>query len=250
MRRDRGAGSEDRAPVPPPAEVDDLRRRLYRPGAGEEDVRRYVAARPDPTEDPEPADEVAAPRRPWSRRGTAAALVAVGAGLLAVAAALVAPPGGAAPAPSASAPPRPLLVDVGEGRAIDVARGSESPPAVVFTELQGTPVLGRRVEGRGTAVVALGASEDATGGRAVVAVATDVGARVTWRALLDVERPDWTSSVTVLARGRAASPGDDVRPTAFTWEDRSPTRIAVVAPVGVRWALVYAATVGPEPTLR
>lgn len=225
-------------------QVDALRRRLYRPGATDEDLRAYEAARP--LETAEEAEEPALSPRGRHRRLVVVAAVA---GVLAVLVAGVLLRPAAEPARPVAARPSPVLLDIGDGASLDVAAGSASRATAVVTAVDGTPVIGRRVEGRGNAVVDLDPDRSAAGGRAVIAVASAGTARVTWRVLLDVLHPDWSASVFVLAQGRAEGEGDAVPATTFTFAARPPTRIAVQAPDGVRWAVVYAATVGTEPVL-
>lgn len=241
MQRDRDERRPAAAPgSAPEADLDELRRRLYRPGAGDEDVRRYEAVRPSAGTSAPEAEPAAPARSPVRARVVGALLVVV-----AVAAfALAAGPRPVATTPAPSTTARAELRDIGRGTAVDVRRGSQSSPEAVVTQLDGTPMLGRRVDGRGTAIVVLGPAADAERGRAVVAVSTGGGAAVTWRALLDVVRRDWTTDATVVAEGRASSPGRAVRPDAFSWTGGPPTRIAVIAPAGVRWSLVYAAAAG------
>lgn len=229
-----------------PVALEDLRQRLYRRGASGSDVQDYLDRRPEPAEPPAPEPDARRSRGP--RRRLALALLAAAVLLVAV---VLVRPGADRHGPSRPATSGlPVLVDVGDGQLLDVGAGRVAEPTAVTTAVAGVPVLGRRVEGRGSAVVAIPHSSSAIdGGRAVIAVATDGSARVRWRALLEVERPDWTTAVFVLASGVASRPDATAPATTFVFPARPPTAVAVAAPRGVRWALVAATTEGLEPAL-
>ncbi len=230
--------------------IDALRHRLYRADASEEDVRRYLAAQPEPVA---PAEDL--PGQPLATmsgvRRRALLGVMAGAAALAAVAALISTDRGA-PAVTASSPaPAADVRDIGEGRTLAVEEGTVSAPVRAATSVHGVAAVGLRYEGRGNAVVAFDPPTGAIdGGRMKVALSTSGTAPVAWRALLIVLRGDGRSYPAVLARGRTGEPRGTADPTTFIYPTGPPSRIAVEAPAGSAWSLLVAVTDGIEPTLR
>ena len=234
--------------------VDELRRRLYRSGATEEDVRRYLAERaeqPAPVE--ESREQPPAGGAPWVARR---ALIGAGAALAGAAAiaTLVRVDRRAAQVKDPSTPPEALpgnVEDIGEGQVIAVDEGAVSAPVRAATSVRGVAAVGLRYTGRGNAVVPFDPPTGAVeGGRMMVVLTASGTAPVAWRALLIVLRGDGRSYPAVLARGRTREPWGMAGPTTFVYPTSPPTRIAVEASAGTGWTLLVAVTDGIEPALR
>ena len=229
--------------------VDDLRRRLYRVDASEEDLQRYLAEQPvQPAV--EPIEEVSGDgvkRFPRRRTGIALAVVMTAAAVLIVQGAR-SPTGSAGPTalPAGQA----LLQSIGDGQVLDVAGGEVTDAVNVPAAVHGTAVAGQRFSGRGNALVAFHPPSGAfDGGTLMVAMTATGSAPVRWRALLVMTRNETTSYPLVLARGRVDRESGLGVPTTFIYPSRPPTRFAVAAAPDVRWTLVVAVTNGVEPAL-
>ncbi len=242
-------------------ELDALRRRLYAPGAGREDVARYAAATGA-------AEEPAAPDAPPPpvNRGRHRRVVAAGVTVLvalAVAAAvgtaaghpIAGPTSSASPSTSPeadavdeSALPVPASVRVGL-----VARLNGGEPADLLDLLEADSGLlppqlrtvGRadslEYSGEGTTTLALSPSALADrGGRVTVIVVLAQPGRYTWRASRVVQRPTVHEQV-VASHGGEAGPGAPVAATVG-YGRGAPSRLAVLVPAGTRWGAVVVFT--------
>ena len=142
-----------------------------------------------------------------------------------------------------TAPAKVLQQDVSGGGRFTIDTAGVTGPTLVATSMQGTPLIGVRFEGHGSAVVPvdlLPGSFD--GGRAMVVLTAAQPAPTTWRALRVVTRNDFSSFPVVMAHG-TADPGTNVAtPSTFVYPGAPPARVAVEAPDEVRWTLLVAAT--------
>ncbi|MGT2427129.1 hypothetical protein [Amnibacterium kyonggiense] len=223
--------------------LDALRRRLYRPGSTESDVLRYLAERSDVAPDAPPETVPALPRARIRRLLPAAALTATAAAAVAVA--LVVPPG-RPPAPrpsalgSATSSPAPVLVqDIGDGDTLTVPRRASSTGVPAAVAVDGAAVVGQRFAGSGNALLVIDPPRGSTrGGVATVAVTAAGPVPVAWRALAPVYRGRWIPVSAVLARGSSTGPAGAIAPRSFRYAAAPPSRVAVIAPAGVRWSVV------------
>lgn len=210
------------------ARVDVLRRRLYRSGASDDDLRRYTEAQGAPTVGAQQPAPAAAPER--RARPVAVALAAI---------ALVA-------------------VLAGTGAALTVrfdrsaetarqaaARASAARADGILTSIRTTALFekhdssAQQFTGRGSAIVPLSTSGASfRGGRAVLALSSPTAAELGWRATRPSARQDSTFGDQILAvsdaRQRQGPSATEVAP----YVDIPPSRIAVQAPSGVRWTLL------------
>ncbi|TDS77239.1 hypothetical protein [Amnibacterium kyonggiense] len=237
-------------PRDPDAEgLDALRRRLYRPGSTESDLRRYLAERSAIAPEPAPQSVPALPHAPRRRFVPVAALSAVVAVALAVSLsqlhALRAPARSAA-----TASPVPVLVqDIGDGTTLTVPQRASIRTATTPIAIDGTAVVGQRFEGSGNAMLVVDPPRRAMHGGVATVLLTSIGpVPVSWRALSLVYLGQWTAVPVVLARGSSAEPPGVGAPRTFRYRDAPPTRIAVIAPAGVRWSVLVGVT-GPEHAL-
>ncbi len=233
--------------APEPAhDLDDLRRRLYRPDAAEADVRRYLAERGEQADTVGEAPEQPAPRTSSRRRVAVAGLAAV-----AAVAALTTAVQHDSSRRSSEAPPTARAQPDGEG--LEIRQGAVSRPVDAATSVQGVAVTGQRFTGHGNVVVRLDPPAGAApGGRAMVVVTSGVSSPVSWRALLR-QRPAGatTSRLQVLAVGRTRAPGGVAGPVVFDLPSGPPDGIEVEAPDDAAWTLLVAVTdrsaKGPAP---
>lgn len=236
--------TDTREPESTDSVLDDLRRRLYRSDATDDDLRRYVEARESGSEVP-PQPEHGTPP-PTPRRlvlGLALAAVLTAGAAVAVAAQVGASSEEAARVARTTAG----LQESGAG--VDGA-DSVAGPVPAAASIGGTAAVGRRFQGYGDAVVPIDAPEGSGGGRASIDVTSTDPARVGWQALLRIDRPDGTSSPYVLAEGAAEDRSGAHAPTVFAFASRPLTQVAVEAPSGVGWTLVVAFTPEIAPALR
>lgn len=220
--------------------LDDLRRRLYRSDATEDDLRRYIEERGSGSEVPQQPEQRTSSRTPRHLvlGLVLGALLAAGASV-AVAGELSASSEEAAPASRTA----PRELQDGVLRAVD-------GPTSVPVSIAGTAAVGQRFQGHGDAVVQLDAPEGSDhGGRASVEITSADPDRVGWRALLRIDRNDGSSYPYVLAEGAAEDRSGAHAPTTFAFASRPLTHVAVEAPSGVGWTLVVAFTneIAPVP---
>jgi hypothetical protein len=209
--------------------LDDLRRRLYRADATEEDVRQYLAGRAAvvPAEAPPAAQE----RR--RRRGTPVGVVAVVGALAACVAitAVLLPRPTSAPAPAATRAAEPSRV---------------SGPTLTAVPIDGTATAAERFEGVGDGVLSIHLPSAEFGTlRAAVLVYSSRTSTISWTAM----RPP-SEDASVIARARVTSHVDFASPKAFTYAGGPPTRITVEAPEGLHWTMLVAAANGTSDDLR
>lgn len=228
----------------PPAEaqqrLDGLRRRLYRSGATEEDLRRYTAER-----DAQQAAEPAAPtdvlplrrRRSVLPAAALAVLLCSGVGI-ALTTGRTAPPRATA-SPEVRSDRSQVVLDVGAGLSAGPRGRVVHEPASRTTAADGTAVLSQRFTGVGAAVVPLDlttASFD--GGRVVVTLTASRPSPVAWRAIRLRTRQDWSSYPEVVARSPAADSAGIRSSTVASYGGAPPGWIAVDADATGRWTLV------------
>lgn len=195
--------------------VEALRRRLYRPGATEEDRRRYATAVPP---EPEPAPE-APPRR--ANRGSvvlaALVTVVVAASGIAVAHAATRP----AARPIATATPRATA----SIPALDLAVGAETP-----------------VHGTGTRTVALDVTAVSLSGGAFTVLLSAADERPSgWRAIRLESRRDWSEYPQVMRSSPARDRRGATRPDVFEYRGDAPRWIQVQAASDQAWTLSVSA---------
>jgi hypothetical protein len=210
------------------AELDDLRRRLYRPDATDADLREYLAERA--TAAPADAPAPAPPRR--HRRavlGVAAVAVALAACIAGTAVLLPRPANPSARPAAASAEPSRV-----------------SGPTLTAVPIDGAATAAERFEGVGDGVLSihLPGAEFGTM-RAVVLVYSSRTSTISWTAV----RPP-SGDVSVVARARVTSHVDFATPHPFTYAGGPPTRITVAAPEGLHWTVLVAAANGTSDDLR
>lgn len=206
------------------AEREALRRRLYRPGATEEDRLRYAQLLPSEPPAP-PTARAATPRR---RRAAlpfalgAAVLLVLGGGLLVV--------------HGLAAPEVPVVT----AQPAAVARRI-LPTQGVVAPIDGALRPALRVEGNGSAVVALdvtGASFD--GGRLAVVLSATDHRPVGWTAAVLETRRDWTSYRRVVAARPARDRFESTRADDMDYRGAPPRWITVQAPADTVWTLTVA----------
>jgi hypothetical protein len=229
--------------------LSELRRRLYRDGATEEDLRRYAEER-DSLLGPqqavsESADVAAAPRRRRLLLVGAAGAVVLAAIVGSVVTAGAMHPLAARPSPTAPAPVatgRPL--DIGDGQTLVQDADVVTTPTSQLVSTDGA-VATRQYQGTGNAVVPLDISTASfESGRAVVVLSADQASPMAWRALRLVSRRDWTSYQQVVAQGTVASRAGFVSPVLFDYVGTPPSHVAIEAPHGLNWTLLVAFTGG------
>jgi hypothetical protein len=245
VQGDRVTGTQE--PDEAQARLDERRRRLYRVGATEEDLRRYAEHRDAVLERVPPA-AVAPLRR--HRRGllvgaTGAVLLVA---LIGVAAAVQTSP----PSPRSS-PARAttsVVQDIGDGQVL----GAQDPvlgPVSTATTVDGTAAVGQHYTGTGAAVVPLDISAASfQGGRVLVSLAAAGHSPIAWRALHLTTRNDWSTSVQVVARSTPAGRDHVPFPSVFAYRAGPPSRIVVDAEPDVRWTLLVAFASRSTPALR
>lgn len=224
--------------------TDDLRRRLYRADATAVDLQHYLDV-PVVPEAPASVDElVLAPAPPPRRRrvGPGAAVALVVACGIVVAALLQQPLADQRRWTAPLQPARTVLQDVGSGRILAVDPTQVTGPTPVPIDVDGTPVVGRRFDGVGDAVVALDLPVTSSGaGQAAVAVSSTRGTPIAWRALRVATRKDRSSYQQVIAMQTITSEANFATPMTFTFTGGAPTRIVLEAPEGLRWTLLITA---------
>lgn len=219
-------GQEDR---------ESLRRRLYRPDASPDDLRRYAIAAPRAARRPEPQR-----RRPPVRLLVALVATVVGVAVVTAAVLLRTPDASALPAPTTiglSAQDRTeLLQNLARGGDAGIAAylvTHPSPPGLVPTP--GT--VTDEVHGTGSRTVPLDGSQVPAGaGRATVLIVVAQPAHVAWRAL----RLGTDGSPAVVLRPVAGREGDQaagaMTTATFAYADgRRPSRLRVEVADGVPW---------------
>jgi hypothetical protein len=233
------------APEPATTEdrLDDLRRRLYRADASDDDLRRYLAERATHPEALPPPEQPAASRSS-SRRlvlgiGLAAAVV-IGAAIV-VSGQLAGPMEEAAPS---SSPPA-ARNGFGDG-----VLGAVDGPTAVAVSIDGTAAVGRQYQGYGDATVFFTAPPGSSdGGRALVDVTSSQPSLVDWEARLRVTRADGESFPYLLARGPAQDHSGAHAPTTFAYAGKPLNHVIITAPSEIGWTLVIAVTPRIAPDL-
>lgn len=236
-----------------------LRRRLYAPGATDEDVAAYRAvARPArPADDAVPPAGRAADAGGPSRRAAVVVLgaVVVGGAALLGTVRLVA---GERPRPTASpAPTRdPRLTSAvlpasaaTRDRFAAALQGGES--AGLLDYLYGHPsylpaamrAYGRadstEYAGQGTSTIALAPSRDADrGGRFTVVLVADRAASFSWRAERLAERNDRSGPVVAMATHAGTLRAGEPASCTLAYDDGAPSRLAVYVDETVKWGAV------------
>lgn len=234
---------------PDAEELDALRRRLYRPGSTEADLQRYLSERAALA--PAPAVDAGPPLNRRRRRLVpVAAIAAVVVAALAVSLSQLQAPRMSAREPVAPVSPVPVLVqDIGDGTTLTVPQRASTTTEPAAVSVDGAAVAGQRFDGSGNAVLVVEPPESAArGGTATVELTSGGPVPVSWRALSLVYLGQWTAVPVVLARGSSAEPPGAVAPSTFRYRDAPPTRIAVIAPHGVRWSVLVGVT-GPQRPL-
>ncbi|WP_375387551.1 hypothetical protein [uncultured Amnibacterium sp.] len=243
--------------------ADDLRRRLYAPGASAADVARYrTLAGPEPepgTAAPSPDPR---PDPPARRRRTA--LLAAGGLLtaLAVGAAGIAVAGGRGPDPAATRTPPAVAVPVQTTLPIEVAArvgfvralasGGDAGLLQFFLDNpDARPDAIRTISraasdeyhGTGSGTIALEPSALAErGGRMTVLVVLDDAAKFEWRATRLAQSNDRSGpEVPVDRRSGLLQPGE-VGTTTIAYRSGAPTSLLVLVGEGVRWGAVVVFT--------
>ena len=231
--------------------LDELRRRLYRDGAGEEDLRRYAEVRDSLLRLEHPGTEAsdaptAAPirRRPRLRVVAFAVapllIVGVGVGIAAtaspvrphVAMTLAVTP---APDPITTVPPQ----DIGDGQLLVQDANIVTAPSTLSVSIDGSVANAQQFEGTGSAVVPLDVSSAGfSGGRGVVVLSSSAVAPVDWRALRVATRTDWSSYQEVLAQGTVLTGSPTPSPVIFDYPADPPSHLAIQASHGLRWTLL------------
>jgi hypothetical protein len=211
------------------AELDRLRRRLYRPGADAEDVRRYEAARAAaaPPAAPGPAAAGA------DRRGRPVWIVLLGgAALLLIG--------------TSAAVVRAQTADEGRG-----TFGTPTPvPSAAVAELRAVPpVTAVRIppvtaefHGRGAGTAWLdSAALPASSGRLDLVLTLAETARVRWWVTrIEIGR-DGASIVRIIAEQTWTQTSGVAVPFAFPYRGAPPTAVRIEVPDGVAWSLVVSA---------
>lgn len=226
--------------------LEDLRRRLYRNGATEEDLRRYAEERAALLDAPLPAAERVASPTAHPTHGLLVALFAAAVALLAAVGVSIAArpaPMTRAPTPAPSATPLVLgsIQDIGGGQTLLQQAGVVTSPPVQVVIVGGMAATAQQYLGVGGAVVALDlSSAPVDGTRAVVMLSSSRPAPIEWRALSLGTHRDWSSYEEIVARGTVVAwPGVQSR-IDLHYVGPPPSRIAVEAPLGVHWTLLVA----------
>lgn len=248
------------------AELDALRRRLYRPDASEDDRRAYerlrdrlAPAQPPPAEVDAPAPQrerpggrTAAPpvdrgAEPAVERGAeppveppatgrprrsriavlvTAVLVAALAGSLALHAAQAPDADPTAAAPTAIAVP------------FRVAQPDPSQATPVAVSVEGVATTAQRFHGVGSAVVPLiTGSAPLDGGRLIVVLTSDAPQPIGWRAARWSPSDDGDGRVQILARGPRIDRSGPGHPEASTYRGDPPADVEVLDSGAHRWTL-------------
>jgi len=249
-----------------PAELDDLRRRLYTPHATPEDVERYVALAHE--SEPEPEPEADAPSRPPRLPFRLLLGIASGSAVLAATAVLAtgphpdphpAPVGAPAPASTPASTPSAVAADdqvaitlpastraafvthLRSGRAAGLLPYFWAHPGAVPSQVR-TGGRGDAEEHVGAGSGIFGITPDASaqhGGRLVLAVIVDRATTVD----LQVVRADsgMQTFIERLDGGVPATPGQPIVRTVV-YDGEPPTILEVTLPKGVHWDVVTAFT--------
>ena len=220
-------------------ELDDLRRRLYRAGATDADLQRYLDERRAvvPPEEPGPTPPLRRPRR-WTAVVAAAGVVAICAAAIGVVLQQPVP----RPKPTAAArAPHVVMQDIGDGRLLPVDPDGLTGPTPTAASIDGTASTAQRFDGIGDQVVVAQLSGVESGtDRAVLAFTSAEPSTISWRALRLATRMDWSSYEEVVAMGRVLSDVESATPARFTYAGGPPMRIVVQAPAGLHWTLLVA----------
>jgi hypothetical protein len=250
--------------------LDELRRRLYRDGAGEEDLRRYAEVRDSiirlehpgtgaqvadaPAPDAAPPIRARRPRRVTIRVAAfaLAPLLVVGVGVGVAAAASPARPHTAitptpTPHPATTAAPQ----DIGDGQTIVQQASVVAAPAAESVSIDGTVAQAQQFEGVGDAWVPLDVSSAGfSGGRGVVVLSSSAVSPIDWRTLRLATRRDWTSYQEVIAQGTVLAGSPVPSPVLFSYSGAPPTHLAIGAPRGLRWTLLVVFLGSTRPAKR
>jgi hypothetical protein len=246
---------------------DDLRRRLYAPGATAEDLAAYRAA--GGSADPEPAATAAeqpapAPPRPLPptgprRRTVLAGAVLGGASLVAGTVALVAAQPGPARPPATAAPAEPPVQvrlpippdasaafvraldgagDVGIGEYL-LAHPDARPTAISTPRRAASTEY--RGEGAGTIALEPSALAD-RGGRITVLLVLDQPGKVEWRATRLAESNDRSGPIVPVATGSAVLGPGQIGTTTAAYRGPAPRALLVLVAEQVRWGALVVFT--------
>lgn len=232
--------------------LDELRRRLYRADATEEDLRRYDEERAAvlAAQDRAPASSSDPMKRRRHRLlvGAAACAVALLAGTgVAVTARPLHPLVAPSAAPSTSNP----LQDLGDTRALVPQGNVATRPPTQLVVGAGAPTAAQRYQGTGDAVVALDPSSASSDGRRIVVMlSSKESAQITWRAVRPTARTEWTSYHQVVAQGTVSSGPGVPPPIDFHYVGAPPSSIEIEAPAGVHWTLLVAFLTDSELGIR
>lgn len=219
-----------------------LRRRLYRPGATEEDRRRFaqLAADPVPIADPRvPAAPVRRPARRLAVAATAAAALIAVVGL-----ALTMRPATPTESASAAQPAEAQAVSTQEAVQADlVATTPDSPQATpVATTVAGVPTRLQRFHGRGSAVVAIDTREaQRADGTMLVMLTAASSDPMSWYATRASTGPDRAAYAQVVARSDDRfDPRDPPEYSICQYDGAPPTRLSVSDSGTGAWTLTIA----------
>ncbi|MFD1722084.1 hypothetical protein [Amnibacterium endophyticum] len=218
------------AEPPPPheAELDALRRRLYRPDASDADRARYDALRSRLETRPSTTAEAPAPRpRPSRRVLLGSALV----GALLVVAAVLSATTAPEPAPTDSRLPSSVVTPPAPDPA-------QATPVAVQVAGEGGAVTGQRFHGVGPAVVPLITGEaPLTGGRLVVVLTADSASPLGWTALDPRSIGSGPSTPRVVASSPSRPRSGIGTPETATYDGAPPPQIAIDARDRTAWEL-------------
>jgi hypothetical protein len=208
--------------------LDELRRRLYRPDATEEDHRRYAAAA---------GPAVASASRP--RRQVLPALLVVGVLVVACVVAVVA--SRVAPALEKAPVAAPAVTTTAPSTNFDiVARGTVGLPESVPVDADGVAVTAQRFRGDGAAAVPLEvASAPKHTGRVVLVLSSADPGTISWRAVGLTGHAPAASSPELAhsaAKDRRGVPSSEW----FAYTSGPPHWITVKAAAGASWTLTVA----------
>lgn len=261
------------APLPDPVEasgrLDDLRRRLYRDGATQDDLRRYLGERgalaeanvpdalphsaPDALPDallgarPEDLLEGVTDGRPVPRRRAAltAIAAAVAVAVVVTIAGVAATPHArsvvaATPAASDGRSTAPSMAAGRDGSGTTVQNGSTKPTRVAVS-VDGVAATAWQIEGHGSVYVPVDrAGASFRGGRAVVVLSAPDTVPIAWRAVRLLTRSNRSSNEQVVARSAAANRSGVPKSTFIDYDGDPPSHVAVQAQSGRGWTLLVA----------
>lgn len=224
-------------PAEEPERLDELRRRLYRAGATDEDVRRYTDERGVPAPAALDRPDVPGTERRSGRRRALLRGAMVAAGLAVVVAAGTA---------LAARPPTEPAAQGSPAADSRVGSGSPAPEAVPSPRVRAAGGGGvQEFRGRGSGAAALDPSSlSFHGGRVAVVLTPELTSAIGWNAVRVEPRAGRAAAEHVLARQRAAEQrstsetGGGAIPVDFTYTGAPPTRIDVRAAPGIAWTLI------------